>query len=187
MNSLKDEHPSYWEYNALEKITIFLNREDTDINQRLDRSHWTMLHGYASYNNDPKVIKKLLDSGADVNVRDTDGLSPLHLAASNNEKLDVIKLLLNKDANVNVRDVNGCTPLHFAARNNKNPDVITALLEKGADGKARDINGNIPFQYAHGNQYIKDTDAYWRLNDAYWELKQQEITVYTPPPNPDQT
>ena len=187
MTELRNQSPSYWEEGALEKITNLLNNNDTDINKRRDNNNWTILHGYANHNDDLTVIKKLLDSGADVNVRDTDGISPLHLAASNNENPEIIKALIEAGADANARNVNGFTPLHFAAGHNKNPDVITALLKGNADGTARDINGNTPFQYAHDNKYIKDTDVYWRLNDAYWELKQQEITVFTPPPNPQQT
>jgi hypothetical protein len=43
------------------------------------------------------------------------------------------------------------------------------LLDAGADAKARDESGRTPFDYAREkNEKLKNTDAYWRLNDAQY-------------------
>ena len=69
--------------------------------------------------------------GADSNLANKGGCTPLHLAAiSNNE--DIVKLLINKGANPNVADMNGKTPIHFTEINGQK-DVVKMLLDAGAD------------------------------------------------------
>ncbi len=55
----------------------------------------------------------LIDHGADVNARDSDGQTALHGAAFRGWN-DVIKLLVKSKATVNVADNNGKTPLDAA-------------------------------------------------------------------------
>ena len=73
---------------------------------------------------------------------------------------------LDAGADVHARAEGGGTPLHVAARANEDPAVITALLDAGADAKAKDKSGRTPFDLAQENEKLKNTDAYWRLNDA---------------------
>ena len=40
--------------------------------------------------------------------------------------------------------------------------------KKGADGKAKGTNGKIPFDYAKDNADLKNTKAYWLLNEAQY-------------------
>ncbi len=56
----------------------------------------------------------MLDEGADPNLVECDGWSPLHLAARNGH-LEVTKLLLEHGANLEQRDSRGLTPLDWAA------------------------------------------------------------------------
>lgn len=67
---------------------------------------------------------------------------------------------------VNDRNDRGATPLHFAAALSLNPDVITALIKAGADGSIENNDGETPFDLAKENEALKNTDAYWALNDA---------------------
>ena len=53
--------------------------------------------------------------------------------------------------------------------NQGNPEVIDVLLDNGADGTLESDIGKTAFDYAEENSFIKDTDAYWRLNDAQYE------------------
>ena len=58
------------------------------------------------------------------------------------------------------------TPLHMAAETNTNPDFIAALLDAGADPNARDNRSKTPWDYAQNRESLKQSDAYWRLNEA---------------------
>ena len=49
---------------------------------------------------------------------------------------------------------------------NGNPAVIAALLDGGADPNARSKDGQTPWDFAQENAALKETDAWWRLNDG---------------------
>lgn len=58
--------------------------------------------------------KLLLESGADPNLVEWDGWSPLHWAARNGH-LEVTELLLTYGASIDQRDSRGLAPVHWAA------------------------------------------------------------------------
>jgi hypothetical protein len=59
-------------------------------------------------------VKKYLERGLGVEVRDEHGNTPLHVAASRGH-LHIAKLLIEGGADVNARSKEGRTPLHLAA------------------------------------------------------------------------
>ena len=59
-----------------------------------------------------EAVKQHLDAGADVNVKDTIGLTPLHMAAGDGRK-EVAELLIAKGSEVNAK-IEGMTPLDIA-------------------------------------------------------------------------
>ena len=67
---------------------------------------------------------------------------------------------------MDARDNSGRTPLHQAAEFSLFPDVITALLDAGADAKAQDYKGRTAYDIAKDSQALKETKAFWRLNDS---------------------
>ena len=78
----------------------------------------------------------------------------------------MIAALLDAGSDPNARAEGGVTPMHWAANNNDNPAVIAALLDAGADPNARAEGGLTPWDLAQGNAALKETDAWWRLNDG---------------------
>jgi ankyrin repeat protein len=92
----------------------------------------------------------LLDGGADPNIADSTGNTPLHMAAQTGT-LDLVQKLLAKGAQLNVRTnpvkeagfrpaAGEQTPLLLAARNAR-VEVMHALIEAGADTKIKGQDG----------------------------------------------
>ena len=101
---------------------------------------------------DIQKVKKLLDNGADVNVRfaGEDSLTPLFVAVFE-EKPEIAALLLSRGADANMKYQNGGTPLMTAcARGNK--EIVKLLLDNGADATAkRSDNGDTAMDIAMRN------------------------------------
>jgi ankyrin repeat protein len=85
-------------------------------------------------------VRDLLKQGADPDVRDEDGRTPLHQAVLGNS-VGLLGLLLEAGASIDAKDHHGRTPLHFAAEEHA-PEIARILLGKGADPNACDRDGN---------------------------------------------
>ena len=85
----------------------------------------------------------LLQHGADPNLADNDGDSPLIVAAmaSGDAGRGVAALLLDAEAEIDHQNKNGEVALHFACQNS-NVEVAKLLLERGADKDLRDNDGD---------------------------------------------
>ena len=105
-------------------------------------------------------VTDCLRSGADLEARTEDGLTPLHWAARFTDNPAVIAALVDAGADLKARTEDGLTPLHWAARFTDNPAVIAALVDAGADLKARTENGLTPWDYAKDREPLKRSDAY---------------------------
>jgi ankyrin repeat protein len=67
----------------------------------------------ACWTGDIQSVKKFLDEGTDVHLKDPYGQTPLHVAAREHRR-DVLRLLLDRGANVRARDHAGATVLDSA-------------------------------------------------------------------------
>jgi ankyrin repeat protein len=77
----------------------------------------------------------------------------------------VLTELVQAGAHINAKNQDGNTPLILAAKIST-PEVITTLLQLGADLKIKNNSGKIALDYAKENYRLRNTDAFWKLNDA---------------------
>jgi ankyrin repeat protein len=79
---------------------------------------------------DMKEVRRLVASGADVNVRDRNGATPLHFAACGMPEM--ITFLCENGAHPTAKDIQGYSPLHVAYLR-KDVESIRLLAAHGAD------------------------------------------------------
>ncbi len=88
---------------------------------------------------DEREIKELLAQGADINMSDSFGLTPLMRAALFNSSAQVVEALVEAGSDVYAREPQyKSTALQLAANHNPHPQIIEALVEAGSD--VHDIN-----------------------------------------------
>ncbi len=110
------------------------------------------LHCAAGYG-DVAKIKRLVESGADVNRKDKDGVVPLIWAARQGHA-NAITVLIKAGANVNQRKNDSGFPLYSAAFAG-HVSAITALIEAGADVNQAVKDGATPLHTAAWHGYAK--------------------------------
>ena len=116
---------------------------------------WRQAGGFFKGNSNLNNVRRALDCGVEVNVRDEAGLTPLHWATIFTEDPSIIRLLLEAGANVTAKDEVGLTPLHCAAVFHQHPEVTQLLLDRGADPDARTLIGRTPlFKAAQHNESL---------------------------------
>ena len=83
----------------------------------------------------------LIQNGAEINLADSTGASPLCTAASKGA-LGVVSALMEAGAEIQIdaQDTDGCTALHHAALHGHR-EVADVLLAGGADGSILSANG----------------------------------------------
>ncbi|XP_051004280.1 2-5A-dependent ribonuclease [Acomys russatus] len=91
-------------------------------------------------------IQQLLEEGADVNVCDSWGWTPLHNAVQSG-RVDIVELLLDHGADPRRRKRNGATPLIIAGIRG-DVRLLQILLSKGAEVSECDFNGFTAFMEA---------------------------------------
>jgi ankyrin repeat protein len=103
-----------------------------------------------------KIVRLLVESGADLETRDAEGDTPLMQAASYGQT-ETFKFLLARGARINVREKRGMTPLIAAAcacavaTMNSTYDIMKILVEKGANVNARAHDGTTSLMLAAGS------------------------------------
>lgn len=102
---------------------------------------------------DLEQLNNLLQSGADGNASNDEGLTVLMMAAGNGH-LEIVDTLIKAGANVNAADKLGWTALMKAIYNydmDKGfPEIVSALIEAGADIETQIAYGTRPLMLAAG-------------------------------------
>lgn len=116
-----------------------LNAADSDMWKR-QSMHIASSKGHV------KFVRRLLEYGAKVDVRDDDQRTPLHWAATYGNP-EMAEFLISQGASVNVTQCDGFTPLHAATCLGHN-HVCKVLLAHGAEINQTDRDGWTSFHTA---------------------------------------
>lgn len=106
----------------------------------VNEAGYSLLH-VAAQNGEIEIMQRLLDKGADLDLPDKNGRTPLfHAINKSPHSLDTVKFLIDCEANLNIQDEDGRTPLHWAAIN-KATKILKILLHAGANRTLKDKTG----------------------------------------------
>ncbi|MCL2484724.1 MAG: ankyrin repeat domain-containing protein [Endomicrobia bacterium] len=102
--------------------------------------------------NEPRVIRALIDAGADVNAKDAIGYTPLLIAARHSwTKPENVEILIKSGANIEEKNKDGYTPLMRAIGSSR-PENVIVLIKAGANVNITiDENKITPLMYAMSN------------------------------------
>lgn len=119
--------------------------------QPIQREH--LLHHAVAYGH-TDALKQMLDSGADPNIFNAMGNTPLHIAADMNSTKALKALLKSRTVNALIFDRNGSTPMHIAAKKGYTKALIV-LLKRNIDPAIPDLHGDSPLAIAIKSRQIK--------------------------------
>ena len=148
----------------LEEIVKLLCEIGVDLHQKDYRSNGRtalhlVCHGTKGTNNgsvpkvhaNPRIVEILLEHGAFVHAKDSNGDTPLHIACGRGN-LEVVQTLLQHHADVNASADKTRTPLHHACwYGHGTAEIVQILLDHGASVHAKDCYGNTPLHDACGS------------------------------------
>jgi ankyrin repeat protein len=142
-------------------VFFFSKKRPAGPDEKLDRAGRSDLH-YAARDGNTKEVKRLLDLGFNVNLKDVNGHTPLHIAAQE-QKPHTVEALLDAGAEIEAKDKNGHTPLAQAVFYSRGDgDTIRLLRGRGADPYAKNNHGVSPIDTA---RQIANYDIAQYFND----------------------
>jgi len=130
-----DEHT--WENMTVQKLNDYL--DEYSIHDRTKKGETALLFSVLN-NENPSVIKALLEAGANPDARIGGDVSILMIAAGNNTNPEILRLLIKAGADVKARTSMDETALMIASNMNENPEIIKLLIERGIDVNAKSKN-----------------------------------------------
>lgn len=129
-------------------LEIFLELNVNPLKHTLEKSETALHLLSAPYDGEQKsetrsLVTLLLQSGASIEARNKDDMTPLMLSARRGES-DLVRILLDHGADSKaIQHSSGRTPLHWAALRNHRR-IVDVLISKGASIGARDSNRRTP-------------------------------------------
>ena len=145
-------------YKLSKEIIIFaknnLSKEDFNsfINSRTNKGQ-TPLH-YASFIGDIKLIKLLIQNGADISIKTNNNFNMIHLAVMGNKVTSLYYFYKKYKIDISSNDSKNNTLLHLAAYFNSNKIFNYLLTVKKLNVNSKNKDGFTPLHFAVINQNI---------------------------------
>jgi len=129
----------------IDALSVLLKRNPELINSRGEYNRTPLLEALLA--RQVAAAKFLLEQGADVKLKDKEGMGPLGFAVYIGDP-DLVNRIIDRGEDVNSRENPlGLAPLHFASRW-CHAQVARLLVERGAGLDLRDAEGNTPLMAA---------------------------------------
>ncbi len=142
-------HLAVYNRDGADHVQTLLEKYDFDLDTR-DANGRTPLHRACLNSVYENVVAVLIDSGADVNIADNDGVTPLMTAVSHSS-VKAVRALLDAGADVSVVNADEKQVLHevsYALLTAEVAEVVRLLIEAGACLDCPDPVGDTPLHYA---------------------------------------
>lgn len=143
---------------TVEQVKVAIANGNVDVNAQSGPNGMPPLM-WAAGNNDPEIIKVLLQAGANINGKDKDYKRGALVGTVNTGNPEMVTALVKAGIEIEARDTEpGCerTPLMWVVWNRKNPQVVTELIRCGADVNAKGCNDLTPLMWAVGYNCLPD-------------------------------
>ena len=146
LNQYSIDYTEYYFDSSYFDFIRWLLNNGADVNNR-GINKWSPLR-VAVGAGDVDLCDLLLKNGADPNLGDQFGLTPLMSIDFKGDYLEKAELLLDNGADIDAKDVEGNTALHYACCNFIKPygdyDMVKFLLDHGADPTIENKDGQTP-------------------------------------------
>ncbi|XP_059629007.1 acyl-CoA-binding domain-containing protein 1 [Cornus florida] len=117
-------------------FSTFVYEEESENELKMDAIHAFAREG------DVENMLECIESGVTVNLKDSEGRTPLHWAVDRGH-LSITELLVTRNADINAKDNEGQTPLHYAAVCEREA-IAEFLVKQNAGTDIKDNDGNSP-------------------------------------------
>ncbi|KAL6291690.1 hypothetical protein ACE6H2_009200 [Prunus campanulata] len=124
-------------------FSTYVYEEESENDSKMDA-----IHAFAREGEVDNLLK-CIESGVSVDLKDSEGRTPLHWAVDRGH-LNMAELLVSKNANVNAKDNDGQTALHYAVMCDRE-GVAEYLVKQNADTSAKDNDGSSPCDLCESN------------------------------------
>ncbi|XP_041758916.2 histone-lysine N-methyltransferase EHMT2 isoform X1 [Coregonus clupeaformis] len=135
---------------SLDIVTLLLETGQVDINAQ-DSGGWTPII-WAAEHKHIKVIRALLNRGADVTLKDKEMNACLHWASFAG-CVGIAEMVLNAGCPLSSVNMHGDTPLHIASREGF-LECVTLFLSRGADIDIMNREGDTPLSLARSDSPV---------------------------------